>query len=79
MDQLKTGWLVRITAYLTAIVVGVSVVVGAAFVLDARDPEPGQFVVLLVMGAAALFSIFLGRATYQAVCGRIDDIPSPPV
>jgi hypothetical protein len=78
MDQLKTRWLARITAYVTAIVVGLSVVVGAALVLEARNPEPGQYVVLLVMGAAALVSIFLGRVTYRAVSSLIDDAPNTP-
>jgi hypothetical protein len=78
MDQLKTGWLVAITAYFTAIVVGLSVVVGAALLLEARKPEPSQYVVLLVMGAAALVSIVLGRVTYRAVSSLIDDTPKPP-
>jgi hypothetical protein len=78
MDQRKTRWLVRITAYVTAIVVGLSVVVGAALVLEARNPEPDQYVVLLVMGAAALVSIFLGRVTYRAVSSLIEDTANPP-
>jgi hypothetical protein len=78
MDRLKTRWLVRITAYVTAIVVGLSVEVVAALVLEERNPEPGQYVVLLVMGAAALVSIFLGRVTHRAVSGLIDDTPNPP-
>jgi hypothetical protein len=78
MDELKTGWLVRITAYVTAIVVGLSVVLAAALVLDTMNPEPGQYVVLLVMGAAALVSIFFGRVTYRAVSSLVDDTPNPP-
>lgn len=78
MDQLKTEWLVRIAAYVMAIVVGLSVVIGAALVLEAREPEPGQYVVLMVIGAASLVSIYLGRVTYRAVSGLIDDTPNPP-
>jgi hypothetical protein len=78
MDQPKATRLVRIAAYVMAIVVGLLAVIGAALVLDSRDSEPGQLVVLLVMGAAALVSIFLGRVTYRAVSGPIDDTPNPP-
>jgi hypothetical protein len=77
MDRHKTEWLVRITAYVTAIVVGLSLVMTAALALEARDPEPGQYAVLLVMGAAAVVSILLGRVAYQAVSRLIDD-PNPP-
>ena len=77
MNELKTGWLVRITAYVTAIVVGLSVVLAAALVLDTRYPEPGQYVVLLVMGAAALVSIVFGRVTYRAFSNLVDDTPNP--
>ena len=79
MDELKTGWLVRITAYVTAIVVGLSVVLAAALVLDTRDPEPAQYVVLVVMGAAAPVSILFGRVTYRAVSNLVDGAPNPPV
>jgi hypothetical protein len=78
MDELKTGWRVRIMAYVTAIVVGLSVVLAAALVLDTMNPEPGQYVVLLVMGAAALVSIVIGRVTYRAVSSLVDNTPNPP-
>jgi hypothetical protein len=71
MDPPKTRWLIRIAAYVAAIVVGLSVVVAAALALDLRDPEPSGTVVLLVLGAAAVVAIFLGRVIYCGLFGLL--------
>ena len=67
MDPPKKRWLIRIVAYVAAIVVGLSVVVAAALALELQDPEPSGTVVLLVLGAAAVVAIFLGRVIYRGV------------
>jgi hypothetical protein len=71
MDPLKTRWLIRITAYIVAIVVGLSVVLAAALALDAQQPEPSGSIVLLVLGATAVIAAFLGRVTYRGVSGLL--------
>ena len=76
MDRLKTSWLYRIAACLAAAVVGLSVVLAAALALDWRDPEPSEPIVLLVLGAAAVVAIFLGRVTYRGVSDLLGDTPN---
>jgi hypothetical protein len=70
----KTRWLTRIAAYVAAIVTGLSVVVATALALDLRDPEPSGPVVLLVLGAAAVVAIFLGRVIYRGVFSLLSGI-----
>ena len=77
MDRLKAKWLVRITAYGAAIVVGLSVALAVAFALDVWSPEPSGAVVLLVLAAAAVVAVYLGRATYRGVCDLLSDTPNP--
>ena len=76
MDRLKTSRLDRIAAYLAAVVVGLFVVLAAALALDVRDPEPSGSIVLLVLGAAAVVAIFLGRVTYRGVSDLLGDTPN---
>jgi len=79
MGRLKTKRLVRITAYLAAVAVGLSVVLAAALALDVRDPEPSGSIVIVVLGAAAVVAIFLGRVTYRGVSDLLSDTPNPRV
>ena len=79
MDPPKKRWLIRIVAYVAAIVVGLSVVVAAALALELQDPEPSGTVVLLVLGAAAVVAIFLGRATYRGVLGLLSGTLNPRI
>lgn len=71
METPNTRWLIRVAAYVAAIVVGLSVVLAAALAMNLRDPEPSGTVVLLMMGAAALVAIFLGRVIYRGVFGLL--------
>ena len=67
MDPPEARWPVRVTAYVAATTVGLLVVLTAALPLDVGGPEPSESVVLLVMGAAAVVAVFLGRVTYRRV------------
>jgi uncharacterized membrane protein YccC len=69
--------MVHITAYIAAIVVGLSVVLAAALALEVRDPEPGGSFVLVVLGAAAVVAAVLGRVTYRIVADLLGDAPNP--
>ena len=69
MDPLARERLVRIAAYVSAIVAGLLVVLPAALLLDVWDPEPGEAAVLVVIGLSAVVAVFLGRATYRGVVG----------
>jgi hypothetical protein len=76
MDPIKTKWQPRATAYVAAVVVGLSVVLGAAFALDMWETEPGESVVLLVLGTASVVAAFLGRVTYRGVISLLGDTPN---
>jgi hypothetical protein len=77
MDRIKASWLARIAAYVAAMVAGLSVVLAAALALDTRNPEPSGSVVLLVLGAATVIAILLGRVTYRGICDLLSDAPNP--
>lgn len=70
MGRPNTRWLARITAYIAAIVIGLSVVLAAAFAPDALDPEPSA---LIVLGVAAVVAAYLGRVTYRGVSDLLDE------
>ena len=67
MDPPTRERLVRIAAYVSAKVAGLSVVLAAALLLDVGDPEPSEAAVLIVIGLSAVVAVFLGRATYRGV------------
>jgi hypothetical protein len=69
--------MVRITAYVAAIVVGLSVVLAVAIALDLRDPEPSGSFVLVVLGAASVVAAILGRLTYRIASDLLGDAPNP--
>ena len=77
MDPLRRGRLVRVAAYIAAIVVGLLVVLAAALLLDVRDPEPSEATVLIVIGLSAIVAVILGRATYRGVVGVFGHTSDP--
>ena len=79
MDPLTRERLVRIAAYVSAIVAGLLVVLAATLLLDVWDPEPSEAAVLTVIGLSAVVAVFFGRATYRGVVGRFSHTPDPRI
>lgn len=79
MGPLARERLVRIAAYVSAIVAGLLVVLAAALLLDVRDPEPSEAAVVVVIGLSAVVAVFLGRATYRGVVGVFSHSSDPRI
>ena len=79
MDPRTRERQVRIAAYVSAIVAGLSVVLAAALLLDVWDPEPSEAAVLIVIGLSAVVAVFLGRATYRGVVGLLSHTSDPRI
>ena len=79
MDPLSRERLVRIAAYVSAIVAGLLAVLAAALLLDVWDPEPSEAAVLVVIGLSAVVAVFLGRATYRGVVGLFSHTSDPRI
>jgi hypothetical protein len=79
MDLFQKRRLIRASAYVAAVAVGLSVVLATAVALDVREPEPSGSIVLLALGAAAVVAIVLGRVTYRAVLGLLSSTLNPRV
>ena len=79
MDPLTRERLVRIAAYVSAIVAGLLVVLPATLFLDVWDPEPSEAAVLVVIGLSAVVAVFVGRATYRGVVGVFSHTSDPRI
>ena len=79
MDPRTRERQVRIAAYVSAIVAGLSVVLAAALLLEVWDPEPSEAAVLIVIGLSAVVAVFLGRATYRGVVGLLSHTSDPRI
>ena len=71
MDLPQRRWLIRLSAYVAAVAIGLLLVLATAVALDVREQEPTGTVVVLVLGAAAVVANILGRVTYRAVLGLL--------